>query len=247
MKSGKSIFVKAGLLTAGGILSALALTPSAHATPVQLGFNGMGSNGHVSLAVVTDTTPGDPAGAQLVAGAKGTFSDATLGISNVPITGVLARNFATPADVLDGHWQPGDVPFPVSFSELAVSGPSVVTYDDLFYPGGAPQTCWDYPFAGGLLDGYGLMFALGNGDYVDLWGDGSLFVPTSTPVWSTYGFAVMTWNAGTGEYVISDYQFRGVHAAVPEPDFMWLLGAGVLGLFAWRRSAEARKRTSQRV
>lgn len=61
---------------------------------------------------------GDPAGAQLIMGASGTFWDANLGLCNVAITGVLARNFATPFDVLDGHRQLGDIPFPMSFSQL---------------------------------------------------------------------------------------------------------------------------------
>lgn len=32
-----------------------------------------------------------------------------------------------------------------------------------------------------MFDTYGVMFTLANGDVVDLWSDGSLFVPTGTP------------------------------------------------------------------
>ncbi|TAN03359.1 MAG: PEP-CTERM sorting domain-containing protein [Rhodanobacteraceae bacterium] len=40
-------------------------------------------------------------------------------------------------------------------------------------------------------------------------------------------------------------QFSGVYAAVPEPRFMWIFGAALLGLFGWRRSIEAgRQRAS---
>lgn len=247
MNTRKSNFVKSGLLAAGAILVGLVLAPCAQATPVQIGFNGAGISGHASLTVIADTTVGDPAGARLIAGASGTFSDANLGIFNVAITGVLARNFATPFDVLDGSWQPGDLPFPTSFSQFAASNTSpqdngVITYTDLFYPTGSPQTCWDYPFAGGLLDPYGVMFSLSNGDYVDLWSDGSMFLPTMTPVYLTYGFALMEPNSSPEGYGVSDASFGGVRLAVPEPDFVWLLGAALLGLLAWRRSTEARKR-----
>jgi len=251
MKTGKRILVKAGLLAAGAVLVLPGLMPYAQATPVQIGFIGVGSTGHVSLTVGPDSYAGqpngDPANAQLITGASGTFSDSHLNISNVAITGVLARNFATPADVIDGDWQPGDVPFPYSFSELPVSdtNPPVITYSDLFYLGGSPQSCWDYPFAGGMFDTYGVMFTLANGDVVDLWSDGSLFVPTGTPVWLTYGFTVLTPDSSPEGFAIGDYQFSGVRAAVPEPDFLWLFGAGVLGLFAWRRSAETRERVSR--
>lgn len=255
MKNEKSICVKSGLLAGGIILAVLAAAPSAQATAVNIGFNGAGISGHASLTVVTDTPAGDPAGAQLIANANGTFSDGTLSIYNVPITGVLARNFATPFDVLDGAWQPGDVPFPHSFSQFAASGTSsqdngVITYSDLFYPAGSPQTCWDYPFSGGYLDPYGVMLTLSNGDYVDLWSDGYTppgFLGPSWPGGLTYGFALMEPNDSPEGYGLTDTAFGGVRLAVPEPDFLWLLGAGVLGLFAWRRSAEAHKRASQRI
>lgn len=47
-----------------------------------------------------------------------------------------------------------------------------------------------------------------------------------------------------GSATVTDFQFDSVHAAVPVPHFPWLFGAGLLGLFAWRRSAETRKRIS---
>lgn len=56
---------------------------------------------------------GDPANAQLITGASGTFSDSHLNISNVAITGVLARNFATPADVIDRRLATRRCTFPV--------------------------------------------------------------------------------------------------------------------------------------
>lgn len=238
----KVLAKKSGLWMALAAAGMLASAPCALAAPVQIGFNGMGGSGHATLTVGTDTTAGDPAGAQLITGASGTFSDANLGLYNVSITGVQARNFATPFDVSDGAWQPGDPPFPASFSQLVAAGGTggVVTYSDLFYPGGSPQSCWDYPFAGGFLDTYGVMFTLSNGGFVDLWSDGSIFVPTMSPVYLSYGFALIL-PGSDGNYSVSDFQFNGVHAAVPEPDSLWLFGASLLGLFAWRRSVEKRR------
>lgn len=243
MKIGKRIFVKFGLLAVGAMLVLPGLMPYARATPVQIGFNGMGGTGHASLNVGPDTTAGDPAGAELIMGASGTFSDANLGFSNVAITGVLARSFATPFDVADGTWKPGYVPFPASFSTLPTANAppqdhGVTTYSELFYPGGSPQTCWDYPFAGGFLDPYGVMFTLGNGDVVDLFSFGDTFVPTGASVYLQFGFEVIDPSGGGN---LLDAQFGGVRAAVPEPEFLWLFGAAVLGLFAWRRWAETRK------
>jgi hypothetical protein len=230
MNTKRQWFIKSGVLTA---LTAamLALAPHAVATTVHIGFNGGGGSGHVTLTIGPDTTAGDPAGALLITNASGTFSDTNLpGLSNVSITGVMARNFATPFDVADGSWQPGDVPFPASFSTYVVTNSTppgtVITFDDLFYPGGSPSTCWDYPFFGGLLDDYGVMLTLGNGGFVDLWSDGVM------PGGLTYGFAAIMPDGSI------DYQFSGVRAAVPEPDFLWLFGAAALGLFAWRRSTE---------
>jgi hypothetical protein len=49
-------------------------------------------------------------------------------------------------------------------------------------------------------------------------------------------------NADPSGNWVSDFQFSGVRAAVPEPNFLWVFGASMLGLFAWRRSVETRKR-----
>lgn len=240
----KAVAKKAGLWMALAMVGVLA-APCALATPVQIGFNGAGGSGHASLTVESDTTAGDPAGAQVITNANGTFSDANIGLENVSITGVLARNFATPNDTVPS---PGDdplpfppVPFPASYSKLSVLNPpgmdTAITYDDLFYLDGSPRTCWDYPFSGGFLDPYGVMFTLANGGFVDLWSDGVM-----SPGGLTYGFAVMLPNADPSGNWVSDFQFSGVRAAVPEPNFLWMFGASVLGLFAWRRSVETRKR-----
>jgi hypothetical protein len=247
----KEVFAKkTGLWMALATIGMLASAPCAFATPVQIGFNGAGGSGHVSLTVESDTTAGDPAGAQVITNASGTFSDTNLGIDDVSITGVLVRNFATPNDTVpspeDDPLPFPPVPFPASYSKLPVLNPpgmdTAITYDDLFYLDGSPRTCWDYPFSGGFLDPYGVMFTLANGGFVDLWSDGVM-----SPGGLTYGFAVMLPNADPDGNWVSDFQFSGVRAAVPEPDSIWLFGASVLGLFAWRRSTETRKRASRSI
>lgn len=240
---------KNALLSACATLAVLAFAPCTQATTIQIVFNGPSGSGHAALNVGPDSTTGDPSGAQLVMDATGTFSNMAFG--NVSITGVLDRNFATPFDVLDGNWQPGDLPFPASFSQLAAANTSpqdngVITYDDLFYANGSPQSCWDYPFFGGFLDTYGVMFSLSNGSFLDLWSYGvvpaGFFGPGSGGL--TYGMAVIQ-SVDGGYTVLDGAPFAS--AAVPEPNFLWLFGAALLGLLAWCRSAQARKGKSQFV
>lgn len=251
------VLVKTGPFLAGAIVMLLMLAPSAQATTVEIGFTGAMGSGHASLTVGPDNTgvepagPSDPAGAQLISDASGTFSNSTFG--NVTITGVQPRNFALPFDMQSGCtpyaacWHPGYLPFPASFSQFAAGGTSaqdngVITYDDLFYPDGSPQTCWDYPFFGGFLDPYGVMFSLSNGGYLDLWSFGvvpsGFFGPGSGGL--TYGMAVIQSVPGEGYMVLPGPPFAA--ASVPEPDSFWLFAAGLLGLFAWRRTTEKRKK-----
>lgn len=248
MNAKKRLFTRTGILATGVMLVMFGVMPFAQATTVHIGFTGSMGTGHASLTVGPDSlagaTPGDPSNAMLITNASGTFSNSTFG--NVSITGVLGRNFATPFDVADGTWTTGDLPFPESFSQLAASGTSaqdngVITYDDLFYADGSPQTCWDYPFFGGFLDPYGVMFSLNNGGYLDLWSFGvvpqDFFGPGSGGL--TYGMAVLQLQADGSYAVMPGPPFA--NASVPEPNFLWLFGAAVLGLFAWRRSVEKKR------
>lgn len=208
-----------------GMMS-VALAPCAQATPVQIGFNGGGAGGHVSLTVLPDPVSGDPSGADAITNAQGTFSDANLSITNELITGVYALKFSTPVN-------PDDIPYvPKSFSYIpSVAGANKgigASYDNLFYLGGSPQVCDpdEYPFSGGFLDVFGTLFTLKNGDVVNLFSYGTGL---------GFGLSVLTGSDGAG-WSTADYD--NVSAAVPEPDFLWLFGAGVVGLFAWRRSKE---------
>ena len=55
--------------------------------------------------------------------------------------------------------------FPVA-SGLSAQNNGFLTYDNLFWPGGSPQTASDYPPHGGFLDIYGLMFNIGGGRWL---------------------------------------------------------------------------------
>jgi hypothetical protein len=229
MNTPKRITRLSAIVTILGMAS-VALAPCAHATPVQIGFNGGGASGHASLTVVPDTVSGDPSGAEAITNALGTFSDANLGISNALITGVYAIAPAPPA-------RTDDIPYvPKSFSYIpSVGGINLgeaASYDNLFYLDGSPQVCNpnEYPFSGGFLDVFGTLFTLGNGDVVNLFSFGTDF---------GFGLQVLTGSDSAGW---STVDYDNVSAAVPEPNFLWLFGAGVLGLFAWRRSTEMNSR-----
>lgn len=210
----------------------VAMAPCARATPVQIGFNGGGASGHASLTVGPDATAGDPAGAQLIGNASGTFSDGNLGITDALITGVVARNFATPTN-------PADIGLlPTSFSYIpSVGGVNQgigASYDELFYPDGSPVVCNpdEYPFSGGFLDIFGVMFSLDNGDAVNLFSWG--VIPGGPSL--NFGLTVLTGSDSIGWSPIdASYDVR---AAVPEPNMLWLFGAGLLGLLAWRRPTQ---------
>ncbi|MEO8746623.1 MAG: PEP-CTERM sorting domain-containing protein [Rhodanobacter sp.] len=256
MNAVKGISMKAGLLTSGAMLVMLAFGPNAHAGPVRIHFSGNAGSGYVDLTLAPDPDAStlyqpafnqneadhgispplsiyDPAGAQHITGASGVFSNGT---SHVSITGVIATS--------PGLAPPGET-LPKSFSWLFAQGVPH-SYDNLFYATGSPLVCPPaddppYTFHGGFLDILGAMFALDNGDVVGLWSDG--VVPPGlfgTSGGLTFGLSVFT-PSPDGGYTLSSSQFAGVVATVPEPDFLWLFGTGVLGLFAWRRSAELRR------
>lgn len=194
--------------------------------------------GTTSLAPGTPRV--DPANAQVIgSGTTGMFN-------GVAITGVLPIAAQTDPNLNEY--------VPASRTNLIVAntpdGAPVVTYDDLFYADGSPLTClWyypdgttaaKYPFAGGYFDIYGVLFELGDGSLVDLWSNGAM-----PGLGLNYGAILFA--PAAEDYAVLASQFNGVMVRVPEPDFLWLFGAAVLGLFAWRRSKETRKQALQRV
>ncbi|MDE2335223.1 MAG: PEP-CTERM sorting domain-containing protein [Rhodospirillales bacterium] len=206
-------------LAAGALALALAWEPSAHANTVPITFSAPGISGSLVLTygTATDTTY---SGAFEVTGISGTFTDTNNGLNivNAAVSALEAINHATPE--VTNKLAPAD------FSKFTVASGlpfgTSLSYDNLFWPGGSVQTASDYPFSGGFLDIYGLMFQLPNGAVADLWSNGIL------PGKSTadYGVAVADSKKSL------DYVSSGVAAAVPEPGSIALLGAGLMLLAA---------------
>lgn len=259
----RSTFTKTGFLTSAAVLALLAFGPYASATVVRINFSGIydfGNNigtpfsGYADLTLGTDPSASgsfptppenapptrvDPEYAQSITGATGMFNGVAFSDA-----GVMSATGGCP---------PPTEYLPASCTALIAAntpdGAPAVTFDNLFYLSGSPLVCLGinpdgstyaiYPFAGGFLDTYGVLLTLSDGTLVDLWSNGYM------PGGLNYG-AILLAPAGDN-YAVLDAQFNGVFAAVPEPDFVWLLGAGLLGLFVWRRAVEVRKRKSRSV
>lgn len=195
----------------------------AQATPYDFVFSGTGVSGHVTLNYGPATDARYVQGYQ-INGITGTFSDSKLGLSNVAITGLEGLNPISP--------EPGNMLTPNDFSGYKVAsglGPEAngyLHYDNLFYPGGSPGVATNYPFGGGVLDIYGVLFDIGNGQVVNLWSNG---LPPGAPG-VTYGVAVVTHDTAL------DYVSQGVALTqTPEPGTLALLGTGVAAVLSRRR------------
>ena len=220
------------LAVSATLLLAASLPFSANAGMLTFSFTGPGVSGTVELTYGLATDSTYPKAFE-VTGISGTFSDSNNGLNivNAPIGPLVAITHDTP--------EPTNLLAPHDFSRFAVATglPSenngFLTYDNLYYPHGSPQTASDYPFHGGFLDIYGLMFEIGGGKVVDLWSNGDFSGTGSGPI--DYGVAVATHDMAL-DYV------SGAVTVTPEPNAVALLGTGLLGLLAWRRAA--RKRAS---
>jgi hypothetical protein len=209
-------------IAAIAVAAVLASAPAAAANTAALTLHGQGimadltltyaPNPNTGVLPLTSPNPVDPIGSYVVTGISGTFSDANIGLSNVAITGIV------PAD--PGNPEPDNLYAPHSFGHYVITNgvpdpnggvAPGFSYDNLFYPGGSPRAASDYPFHGGLLDIYGLVFSLADGNAVNFWSNGYLGGAL------TYGIGVTD---GTS---VLDYQ-NGV--AVPEPASWALLIAG---------------------
>ncbi len=157
----------------------------------------------------------DPANSLAITGAIGVFSDFALGIKGVAITGVLATD---PQNHFDA-----DQTIPHSFGWYPA--PGSISYDNLFYPGGAaPITCIGV-LPGGLVDDYGVLFTLANGDLVDLYSNGGA---------GPGDYGVVVWADGAEDKT----SMGGLSVSTPEPSTwaMMVLGFAGLGFAGYRSS-----------
>jgi hypothetical protein len=214
--------MKKKLVVSATLLLAASLPSHANASTFTFGFSGPGVSGAITLTYGSATDSTYPQAFE-VTGVSGTFSDSNNGLNivNAPIGSLVPIKHDTPEST--------NLLAPHDFSRFAVSSGlpadnnGFLTYDNLFYPGGSPQTASDYPAYGGFLDIYGLMFEIGGGKVVDFWSNGH-FSPDG-PI--DYGVAVAT--ADTSLDYVGGVQFT------PEPSAFGLLGSGLLGILIWRR------------
>ena len=203
------------------LITAAAWSVNARAGSIDLSFDSQGVSGNLVLTYQPDPNTGpigtkpntyDPVGAYVITGVTGTFSDSNKGlnIDNAAVTSLVASHPATPQDAVNNL-------APHSFSIFS----SGVTYDDLYYPSGSPPAATNYPFGGGLLDIYGVMFQLSDGHFVDLYSNG--YGPPDFAL--NYGVAV-----GSTDLKIDEVDGLQI-TAVPEPASwaMMVLGIGAIG------------------
>jgi len=216
------------LLLSAAVVVCSTLAIQARADTSKLNFSGSGVSGSLVVTYGTATDAKYP-GALEITGVTGTFSDTNVGITNATVSGLVGITHSTP--------EPGNTLAPDDFSRFAVAAglPPIsngfVTYDNLLWPGGAPQTADDYPFEGGIVDIYGLAFDIGGGRIVDFYSNGK-FVGSNDPF--DYGVVVAT-SATSLDYVGGGVQ------VTPEPSSVALLATGFLGM-----GGMVRRRFSQR-
>ena len=224
---GTSMTMRKHFVASATLLLAALLPSQANASTVDFTFAGPGVSGTVQLTYGPATDAKYPQAFE-VTGISGTFSDSNNGLNivNAPIGPLEPITHDTP--------EPTNFLAPHDFSRFAVAAglPSqnngFLTYDNLFYPGGSPQTASDYPFHGGFLDIYGLLFDIGGGRVVNFWSNGDFSGTGTGPI--DYGVAVATHDTAL------DYVGGGV-SVTPEPSTFGLLGSGLLGMLVWRQRA----------
>lgn len=209
-------------LAVSATLLAASFLHRAEAAAITFNFAGSGVSGSITLTYGA-ATDAKYSQAFEVTGITGTFTDLNNGLNivNAPIGGLVAIRRDTPE--VDNLLAPND------FSRFAVAtgldplNNGFLTYDNLYYPGGSPQTASDYPPHGGFLDIYGLMFTIPGDRVVNFWSNGDFGGTVD------YGAAVAT-SAMALDYV------GGVTATVvPEPGAFVLLGSGLAGVMLLRR------------
>ena len=196
------------------LLVAVSIPWQVNASTFNLSFVGAGVSGNIQLTYGT-ATDAKYSNAFEVTGISGIFSDSNNGLNivNAPILSLEPINYATP--------EPTNLLAPHDFSKFFVATGTLhgdLTYDNLYWPGGSPQTASDYPPHGGFLDIYGLLFDIGGGRVVDFWSQGTGSGKGPFP----YGVDVATSNASLDRVVPV--------SITPEPGTFVMLGSGIIGL-----------------
>jgi hypothetical protein len=217
--------MKNTLVVAAAFALAASFPLASAASTFDFSFSGPGVSGTVELTYGAATDAKYPQAFE-VTGISGTFSDSNNGLNIVdaPIGSLVAITRDTP--------EATNLLAPNDFSRFPVATGlphGSLSYDNLFYPGGSPQTASDYPVHGGFLDIYGLLFNIGGGQVVNFWSNGDFSGTGAGPV--DYGVAVVTADSAL------DYVSGGV-ASVPEPSAsaMALAGLAIVSLLARRRA-----------
>jgi hypothetical protein len=205
----------------------------ARAATTPIYFSGPGVSGSLVITY-GPATDAKYSNAFEITGISGTFTDTNISpnIVDAPVCPLVAINHATP--------EPSNLLAPKDFSRFAVAAglPAInngfLTYDNLFWPSGAPPTASDYPGAGSFLDIYGLMFSIGTNEVVDLFSNGVGFgLEPGSP--AVFGVAVATASTSL------NYVANGVTASTPEPSTwaMMILGVAGLAFAGYRTSRKA--------
>ena len=224
------------ILAALPLVGALMLTQQAQAdTTINFSFSGGGVSASGALTYDPSSSDGI-SGGNPITSISGVFSDSTLGLSDVAITGLVPPTNPNTAPARLA----GTSPYPVAMRYFFVAGgifapgqpvAPFLSYDNLYYPNGAPVVCVGYPGAGQVLDPYGILFSINAdgstvgvpGDVVDLFGNGIGF--------GGFGLGLADANQ---QY---DYVGGGITLSVPEPSTwaMMVLGFAGLGFAGYRK------------
>lgn len=206
-------------------------------TPATLSFSGPGFSGSLSFTYgptadsVWPSSSSTPAYVINPQGFSGTFTDTNhgLNINNESITGLYSNTNPTgPRDTQHNTMGPANINFLDGITDPDHIFPpyvgSSLSFDNLYWPNGvSPASAYGWPFAGGKLDVYGVMFTVAAPDSqtydVDVWFNGY----GAPPGYEGYGVAVVL---DPTALVAKDY----VTGSVPELSTWAMMGLGFLGL-----------------
>jgi hypothetical protein len=209
-------------------LAGVALVGQAHAATMPLTFSdGAGVSGSLVITFGPATDAKYPTTGFEITGVSGTFTDTNIGIENAAVTSLVPINHATPLDVPTNELAPDDFSHFAVANGLPAESRGFITYDNLFWPGGAPPTASAYPGAGSVLDIYGLMFTVGADTAIDLYSSGIGFASPGLE------FGAVIANHDTLLDSVSN-----IALSTPEPSTwaMMVLGFAGLGFAGYRKA-----------